>query len=55
MAIEEFLRLFSTFELSAFRLETRHQYLVNEEAELARAFQGGRPPPPSTETDEWLP
>lgn len=54
MTIEEFLRLFAAFRLSAFRLETRQQYVVDEEAELVRAFREGRPAPPSTEMDEWL-
>ncbi|MGH8910245.1 MAG: DUF6879 family protein [Egibacteraceae bacterium] len=54
MTIDEFIRLFSTFERSAFRLETRQQYLVDEEAELVRAFSEGRPPPPSAAMDQWL-
>jgi hypothetical protein len=54
MTTEEFIRLFSTFESSAFRLETRQQYLVDEEADLVRAFQEGRLAPPSTAMDEWL-
>lgn len=54
MTTDEFIRLFSTFERSAFRLETRQQYLVDEEADLVRAFLAGRPPPPSTAMDQWL-
>lgn len=54
MTTEEFIQLFSTFESSAFRLETRQQYLVDEEADLVRAFQEGRPAPPSTAMEEWL-
>jgi uncharacterized protein DUF6879 len=54
MTTKEFIRLFSTFQSSAFRLETRQQYLVDEEADLVRAFKEGRPPPPSTAMDEWL-
>ncbi|MGH8897307.1 MAG: DUF6879 family protein [Egibacteraceae bacterium] len=54
MTTDEFIRLFSTFERSAFRLETRQQYLVDEEADLVRAFLEGRPPPASTAMDQWL-
>ena len=54
MTTDEFVRLFSTFERSAFRLETRQQYLVDEEAELVHAFLEGRPSPPSAAMDQWL-
>lgn len=54
MTTDEFIRLFSTFERSAFRLETRQQYLVDEEAELVRAFLEGCPQPPSAAMDQWL-
>jgi hypothetical protein len=54
MTTEEFLRLFSTFRVTAFRLETRQQYLVEAEADLLRAFREGRPAPPSPAMDEWL-
>lgn len=55
MNVEEFGRLFTTFERSAFRLETLAQYLVEEEAEEFAGFQAGRPLPRRTpENDEWL-
>jgi uncharacterized protein DUF6879 len=54
MTTDEFIRLFSTFERDAFRLETRQQYLVEEEADLVRAFAEGRPPPPSAAMEQWL-
>ncbi len=55
MNVEEFGRLFTSFQQSAFRLETLAQYLVAEEADDFAAFQAGRPPPRRTpEDDEWL-
>lgn len=55
MNVEEFGRLFTTFERSAFRLETLAQYLVTEEAEEFAAFQAGRPPSRRTPDDDgWL-
>jgi hypothetical protein len=53
--VEEFGRLFTAFERSAFRLETLEQYLVAEEADEFADFQAGRPLPHRTpENDEWL-
>ncbi|MGH8932542.1 MAG: DUF6879 family protein [Egibacteraceae bacterium] len=55
MNVEEFGRLFTAFQRSAFRLETLGQYLVAEEADEFAAFQAGRPPSRRTpEDDEWL-
>jgi hypothetical protein len=53
--VEEFGRLFTTFERSAFRLETLSQYLVAEEAAEFADFQAGRPLPRRTpENNPWL-
>lgn len=53
--VEEFGRLFTSFERSAFRLETLPQYLVADEAETFADFQAGRPLARRTpETDDWL-
>lgn len=55
MNVEEFGRLFTAFERSAFRLETLPQYLVEDEADEFADFQAGRPLPRRTpENDEWL-
>jgi hypothetical protein len=54
MTTDEFVRLLSTFQRDAFRLETRQQYLVEEEADLVRAFAEEHPPPPSAAMEQWL-
>lgn len=41
---DEFVKLFSSFELSAFRLEMREQYrLAKDEEEPLRRFLAGEP------------
>lgn len=55
MNVEELGRLFTTFERSAFRLETLGQYLVAEEATEFADFQAGRPLARRTpDNDQWL-
>jgi hypothetical protein len=44
---EEFLRLFDTFEHTAFRFEILDRYAVPEEDEAVRRFLAGEPPDPS--------
>jgi hypothetical protein len=51
----EFDQLFDRFQHSAFRLETRQQYLVPGEEERIRAWREGRPRPErSPRTSPWL-
>lgn len=55
MTLEEFDRLFDTFEVSAFHLETHQHYAVSEEDERLRAFREGLPRPErSVRTTPWL-
>jgi len=55
MTPAEFDALFDSFRESAFRLETRAQYLDDEEAEELAMFLAGEPlPERSARTDPWL-
>lgn len=55
MTLEEFDRLFDTFEVSAFHLETHQTYAVSGEDERLRAFREGLPRPErSIRTSPWL-
>jgi hypothetical protein len=49
---EEFSALFSTFEQSAFRLETRKTYRVPQEEELIKEYLEGKPLPSDT-NEAW--
>lgn len=46
--------LFTTFQRSAFRLETLDAYLIDSEAVSLRLFREGRPPPAWRRDRPWL-
>jgi hypothetical protein len=53
--VEEFDALFERFERSAFRIEARDHYDVENERDQFSAFLEGKPlPPRSAEIDPWL-
>jgi hypothetical protein len=53
--VEEFGALFERFERSAFRIEARDRYDVENERDEFAAFLDGKPlPPRSAESDAWL-
>ncbi len=55
MQVEEFGALFERFERSAFRIEARDRYDVENERDQFAAFLEGKPlPPRSAENDPWL-
>lgn len=55
MEVGEFGALFDRFERSAFRVEARDHYDVDDEREAFAAFLKGQPPPPRTpENAPWL-
>lgn len=51
---EEFGRLFTSFEHTAYRLETLQQYDVSYEKESFAAFLAGHPAPLGSSKDEWV-
>jgi len=53
VASEEFARLFTGFEHTAYRLETLQQYDVSYEKEPFAAFLAGHPMPADPSKDEW--
>jgi hypothetical protein len=55
MDVEDLARLVERSERSAFRLETRPQYLVPQERDEFEQWRSGRPLPlPTPETSPWL-
>jgi hypothetical protein len=55
MDVEDLARLVECSERSAFRLETRPQYLVPQERDEFDQWRSGRPLPlPTPETNPWL-
>ncbi|TDD62435.1 DUF6879 family protein [Actinomadura rubrisoli] len=51
--LEEFGKLFETFQRSAFRLETLAKYTVPEEADAFRDFLAGRSKPDNWGANDW--
>ncbi len=51
---DEFRRVFDTYKLSVFRLETLQEYREPDETAMLAAFQSGQAWPPDPSKAEWL-
>jgi hypothetical protein len=50
---DEFIHIFTSFEHTAYRLETLQRYDVSNEKRAFEAFLAGLPQPPDPAHDEW--